>query len=132
MILFIFEGAKYEPPLYDGIKALFFPRATDQIICSFCSSIYTFYKRLKDEFGDSGMLGNLDMPFLAYSWKEEKKSGSFGWRLTMPVFFILVLLMYILVLPIKWILTGYFGFKQEEKLGQFFVKWYQKIYNERW
>jgi hypothetical protein len=87
---------------------------------------------LKDEFGDSGMLGNLDMPFLAYSWKEEKKSGSFGWRLTMPVFFILVLLMYIFVLPIKWILTGYFGFKQEEKLGQFFVKWYQKIYNERW
>lgn len=52
MILFIFEGAKYEPPLYDGIKALFFPRATDQIICSFCSSIYTFYKRLKDEFGE--------------------------------------------------------------------------------
>ena len=52
MILFIFEGAKYEPPLYNGIKALFFPRATDQIICSFCSSIYTFYKRLKDEFGE--------------------------------------------------------------------------------
>ena len=52
MILFIFEGAKYEPPLYDGIKALFFPRATDQIICSFCSSIYTFYKRLKDDFGE--------------------------------------------------------------------------------
>ena len=87
---------------------------------------------LREEFGDSGILGNLDMPFLAYSWKEEKKSGSFGWRLTMPVFFLLVLLFYILVLPIKWILTGYFGFKQEEKLGQFFVKWYQKIYNERW
>ena len=52
MILFIFEGAKYEPPLYDDIKALFFPHATDQIICSFCSSIYTFYKRLKDEFGE--------------------------------------------------------------------------------
>lgn len=52
MILFIFEGAKYEPPLYDGIKTLFFPSATDQIICSFCSSIYTFYKRLKDKFGE--------------------------------------------------------------------------------
>ena len=51
MILFIFEGAKYEPPLYDGIKALFLPRSEDQVICSFCSSIYTFYKRLTgDEF----------------------------------------------------------------------------------
>lgn len=52
MILFIFEGASYEPPLYDGIKTLFFPRSNDQVICSFCSSIYTFYKRLSDdEFG---------------------------------------------------------------------------------
>ena len=50
MILFIFEGDKYEPPLYEGIKALFFPKSNDQVICSFCSSIYTFYKRLKDEF----------------------------------------------------------------------------------
>ena len=50
MILFIFEGASYEPPLYEGIKSLFFPRSKDHIICSFCSSIYTFYKRLKDDF----------------------------------------------------------------------------------
>lgn len=50
MILFIFEGASYEPPLYEGIKSLFFPRSNDQIICSFCSSIYTFYKRLKEDF----------------------------------------------------------------------------------
>ncbi len=54
MILFIFEGAKYEPPLYEGIKALFFPRSSDQVLCSFCSSIYTFYKRLKDDFGGFG------------------------------------------------------------------------------
>ena len=52
MILFIFEGVAYEPPLYDGIKSLFFPRSNDQVICSFCSSIYTFYKRLKDDYGE--------------------------------------------------------------------------------
>lgn len=50
MILFIFEGEIYEPHIYDGIKSLFFPRNNDQIICSFCSSIYTFYKRLKEDF----------------------------------------------------------------------------------
>ena len=54
MILFIFEGSKYEPSLYEGIKALFFPRSSDQVLCSFCSSIYTFYKRLKDDFGGFG------------------------------------------------------------------------------
>lgn len=52
MILFIFEGASYEPPLYEGIKSLFFPKSNDQVLCSFCGSIYTFYKRLKDEFDD--------------------------------------------------------------------------------
>lgn len=52
MILFIFEGAKYEPALYESIKALFFSRSNDQILCSFCSSIYTFYKRLKNDFGE--------------------------------------------------------------------------------
>lgn len=35
MILFIFEGAKYEPPLYKGIKALFFPRSDDQYYAHF-------------------------------------------------------------------------------------------------
>ena len=50
MILFIFEGTKYEPNLYNGIKSLFFPKSNDQVLCSFCSSIYTFYKRLKEEF----------------------------------------------------------------------------------
>ena len=50
MILFIFEGAKYEPNLYNGIKSLFFPKSNEQVLCSFCSSIYTFYKRLKEEF----------------------------------------------------------------------------------
>ena len=50
MILFIFEGASYEPHLYEGIKSLFFPKSDKQVLCSFCSSIYTFYKRLRDEF----------------------------------------------------------------------------------
>lgn len=47
MILFIFEGEKYEPQLYKHVKSLFFPQREDQVVCSFCSSIYTFYKRMK-------------------------------------------------------------------------------------
>lgn len=50
MILLIFEGAHYEPLLYENIKSLFFPKNRDHIICSFCNSIYTFYKRLKNDY----------------------------------------------------------------------------------
>lgn len=51
MILFIFEGGKYEPKLYDHVKSIFFPKREDQVLCSFCSSIYTFYKHIKNEYG---------------------------------------------------------------------------------
>lgn len=50
MILFIFEGKKYEPKLYEHVKTIFFPERNDQILCSFCSSIYTFYKRMKEDY----------------------------------------------------------------------------------
>ena len=30
------------------------------------------YAALRNAFGDSGMCGNLDMPFIAYKWKENK------------------------------------------------------------
>lgn len=50
MILFIFEGKRDEPCLYDNIKSLFFSQDDGQVLCSFCSNIYTFYKRLKDDF----------------------------------------------------------------------------------
>lgn len=33
-----------------ALKSLFFPKHKDQVLCSFCSSIYTFYNRLKDDF----------------------------------------------------------------------------------
>ena len=87
---------------------------------------------LREEFGDSGILGNLDMPFLAYSWKEEKKAGKFIWRLTAPIFFLYAFIIMITVLPLKWIFTGYYGLSRDSKFGQFNVNWYQKIYNERW
>lgn len=50
MILFIFEGGRYEPKLFEHVKSLFFPQREDQVLCSFCSSVYTFYKRMKDDY----------------------------------------------------------------------------------
>ena len=33
---------------------MFFPRSNDQVLCTFCSSIYTFFKRLKDDYDGYG------------------------------------------------------------------------------
>lgn len=56
MILFIFEGEIREPALYKTMKYLFLANSIeDDIIVSYCSNIYSLYKRMKelDVFGDS-------------------------------------------------------------------------------
>lgn len=61
---------------------------------------------LRDFFGNSGIFGNLDMPFQMYTWKKEKPVSTFWWRLTIPLFFIFTVLYAITIHPIHWILTG--------------------------
>lgn len=48
MILFVFEGAKREPLLFESIKYLFFPKETDTIVCSFGNNIYNLYKQIQE------------------------------------------------------------------------------------
>lgn len=87
---------------------------------------------LRNSFGDSGSKGNLDMPFLVYKWKEEDKSSSFPWRLTLPILYMYSIITTILILPIKWLVTGKFHFSQNSKIATFNMKWYNKIYNKHW
>lgn len=49
MILFIFEGAKAEPNIYNTIKALYFKDSED-VTCIFNSNIYGLYNRIKKEY----------------------------------------------------------------------------------
>ena len=52
---------------------------------------------LKRELGDSGMLGNLDMPFQAYKWEKMPPNGRNAlWRLSI-IFYLVTL---ILTIPI--------------------------------
>lgn len=52
MILFVFEGAKREPALFQTIFHLFFPHAKDKILCSYNNNIYNLYKEMHpDEEG---------------------------------------------------------------------------------
>ncbi|MBQ0002290.1 MAG: hypothetical protein KBT21_02005 [Treponema sp.] len=56
MILFIFEGGVREPALYKTMKYLFLSDSIkDDIIVSYCSNIYSLYKKMKelDAFDES-------------------------------------------------------------------------------
>lgn len=46
MILFVFEGRKSEPKLFEALKELFFPKRTEQFICTYNSNIYSLYSQL--------------------------------------------------------------------------------------
>ena len=87
---------------------------------------------LKESFGCRGCRGNLDMPFIAYAWEEEKKSGSLGWRLTYPFFFIFSIIECFIILPLKWVFTGKYSVSQTNWFGRFGVSWYNKITNRHW
>ena len=48
MILFVFEGARREPMLFESIKYLFFDKETDTIVYSFGNNIYNLYKQIME------------------------------------------------------------------------------------
>ena len=87
---------------------------------------------LIDSFGDAGIRGNLNMPFIAYAWDEEKPTGKGWWRLTIPLFFPYALIITFIVMPIKWVITGKRSFSQKSKINKFNIAWYNKIFDRRW
>lgn len=54
MILFIFEGDKREPRLFEAIKSIFLPKEVSPIVCAYKCNIYKLYSSLKsyDIFDD--------------------------------------------------------------------------------
>lgn len=56
MILFVFEGDEREPRLYKTLERLYFPRANDNIICSFGNNIYDLYRELQEYDGDGDIV----------------------------------------------------------------------------
>lgn len=51
MILFVFEGERREPMLFESIERLFFGNCRENILCSFGNNIYELFRRL-EELGD--------------------------------------------------------------------------------
>lgn len=59
MILFLFEGKRREPVLFETLQKLFFPKANEQITCSFGNNIYQLYKELQEYGGDGDLVSIL-------------------------------------------------------------------------
>lgn len=65
-----------------------------------------------------------DPPFQAYEWGNIPNRTSMFQRLCAPFVVLLLLLMYIIVCPIKWFLTGKFYFdKRDNKVTHIIYKW---------
>ena len=90
------------------------------------------YVELCNTFDNGGMCGNLDMPFIAYKWKEKENQTKWYWRLTTPFLGIWWLIFVLIILPTKWFFTGNTNFKQNSKLINFNTHWYNKVVGRKW
>lgn len=80
---------------------------------------------------DSGIHGDLNLPFQAYTWESVKYNGKPLVRLTFPIFVVFVILMTLIVRPINWILTGSWWFGDaNSKIESFINKWWVNMFGE--
>lgn len=93
---------------------------------------YKQMRDLREAFGDKGSRGNLGMPFIAYSWNEMGNSTKPMWRLTLPFFAVYILLLFVIVLPVKWIVTGKVYFSENNWFTRFNTNWYNRIFDKKW
>ena len=87
---------------------------------------------LRERWGmDSGIHGDLNLPFQAYTWEAVKYKGNPLARLTIPFFIVFVILMTLIVRPINWVLTGSWWFGEpNSKIESFINKWWINMFGE--
>ena len=87
---------------------------------------------LRERWGmDSGIHGDLNLPFQAYTWEAVKYNGKPLVRLTLPIFIVFVILMTLIVRPIHWMLTGSWWFgNSNSKIESFINKWWINMFGE--
>lgn len=90
------------------------------------------WRLLRDNWGmASGIHGDLNLPFQAYTWESVKYNGKPMVRLTLPIFIVFLILMTLIVRPINWILTGSWWFGDaNSKIESFINKWWINMFGE--
>ena len=87
---------------------------------------------LRERWGmDSGIHGDLNLPFQAYTWEAVKYKGNPLVRLTIPIFVVFLILMTLIIRPVHWILTGSWWFGDPNtKIESFINKWWINMFGE--
>lgn len=87
---------------------------------------------LRERWGmDSGIHGDLNLPFQAYTWEAVKYKGKPLVRLTIPIFVVFLILMTLIIRPVHWILTGSWWFGEpNSKIESFINKWWINMFGE--
>ena len=87
---------------------------------------------LRERWGmDSGIHGDLNLPFQAYTWEAVKYKGNPLVRLTIPIFVVFLILMTLIIRPVHWILTGSWWFGEpNSKIESFINKWWINMFGE--
>ena len=90
------------------------------------------WRLLRDNWGmASGIHGDLNLPFQAYTWEAVKYNGKPLVRLTIPLFIVFAILMTLIVRPIHWMLTGSWWFgESNSKIESFINKWWINMFGE--
>ena len=78
---------------------------------------------LRRELGDSGIYGNLDMPFQAYEWDRVTKEKTLLQRISTPFVLIICCMLFVTVCPIKWLFTNKFMVDCDNKYLGWLYKW---------
>ena len=79
----------------------------------------------------SGIHGDLNLPFQAYTWEAVKYNGKPLVRLTLPFFIVFAILMTLIVRPIHWMFTGSWWFGEtNSKIESFINKWWINMFGE--
>lgn len=87
---------------------------------------------LRNRWGlSSGIHGDLNLPFQAYTWEAVKYKGNHLVRMTIPFFIVFVILMTLIVRPIHWVFTGSWWFgESNSKIESFINKWWINMFGE--
>ena len=87
---------------------------------------------LRERWGmDSGIHGDLNLPFQAYTWEAVKYNGKPLMRLTLPLFIVFAILMTLIVRPIHWMLTGSWWFGDSKSNFESVInKWWINMFDE--
>lgn len=119
---------------YNKFKRLSGKKVCDEIVKFFDNQGYPLTwkqsRELYDHWGeDRGIHEDLGMPFQAYQWSKQTYHKKWWIRLTIPFFFIWLILLFI-IRPIKWVFTGNWWFKEYSWFELFTKKWYIEMFEE--